>query len=68
MKSASISSREVCELIGCSRGRLHQLRNGYTNRKKWYSEPVLIEGVDWWWDKGAIRYKREAVERLRVGR
>lgn len=67
MADELLTAAEAGELLGVTRQRLHHLRSGYkqiSNGKIYTYDPVLIEGRDWVWMRGEIRYVRAAIERL----
>jgi len=58
------TSKDLFEKYGTSRSRLHQMRCGYTNTKGNFIKPILIEGKDWNWDRGIIKYSISTIRKL----
>lgn len=57
------TTADILKATGLTRARLHQLRAGYTKDIYTY-KPILIEGTDYYWEKGAVIYKESAIDKL----
>lgn len=62
-----MTEKDLIEIIGCSRQRLHQLRKGFTaSNGKWY-EPKLAPGEDYAFTpfSGDLYYTYQGVAKVR---
>lgn len=64
-----MTTKEMVQKTGLSRQRLYQLRNGKkvapnSDGKIYQLKPKLIEGEDWFWERGQIIYRESALKKL----
>lgn len=61
------TSKQVIEKFNITKQRLHQLREGFWNKRnntKYFIKPSLIEGRHWFWKQGKILYTLEGIRQL----